>query len=78
MKILFATSECMPFVKTGGIADVMGALPREILKAGEDVRVILPLYKAIGAEWREKTPHMLYFYINLGWRRPYACLETRG
>ena len=38
MKILFATSECMPFVKTGGIADVMGALPREILKAGEDVR----------------------------------------
>ena len=76
MKILFATSECMPFVKTGGIADVMGALPREILKAGEDVRVILPLYKAIGAEWREKMQHMLYFYINLGWRRQYVGIET--
>jgi len=76
MKILFATSECMPFVKTGGIADVMGALPKEILKAGEDVRVILPLYKAIGAEWREKMQHMLYFYINLGWRRQYVGIET--
>ena len=76
MKILFASSECMPFVKTGGIADVMGALPREILKAGEDVRVILPLYKAIGAEWREKMQHMLYFYVNLGWRRQYVGIET--
>ena len=76
MKILFATSECMPFVKTGGIADVMGALPREILKAGEDVRVILPLYKAISSEWREKMQHMLYFYINLGWRRQYVGIET--
>ena len=44
MKILFATSECVPFVKTGGLADVSGALPKEILKAGEDIRVILPLY----------------------------------
>ena len=46
--ILFAASECVPFVKTGGLADVCGALPKEILKAGEDIRVILPLYKAIG------------------------------
>ena len=76
MKILFATSECMPFVKTGGLADVVGALPREILKAGEDVRVILPLYKAIGTEWREKMQHVLYFYVNLGWRRQYVGIET--
>ena len=76
MKILFATSECVPFVKTGGLADVIGALPREIRKAGEDVRVILPLYKAIGAEWREKMQHMLYFYVNLGWRRQYVGIET--
>ncbi len=75
MKILFATSECMPFVKTGGLADVVGALPKEILKAGEDVRVILPLYKAIAPEWREKMQHMLYFYVNLGWRRQYVGIE---
>ncbi len=76
MKILFATSECMPFVKTGGLADVVGALPREILKAGEDVRVVLPLYKAIGPEWREQMQHLLYFYVNLGWRRQYVGIET--
>ncbi len=76
MKILFATSECVPFVKTGGLADVIGALPREIKKAGEDVRVILPLYKAIGPEWRAKMQHQLYFYINLGWRRQYVGIES--
>lgn len=76
MKILFATSECVPFVKTGGLADVVGALPKEILKAGEDVRVILPLYKAIGQEWREQMQHVMYFYVNLGWRRQYVGIET--
>ena len=76
MKILFATSECVPFVKTGGLADVIGALPREILKAGEDVRVILPLYKAISQEWREKMQHVVYFYVNLGWRRQYVGIES--
>ena len=75
MKILFATSECVPFVKTGGLADVIGALPREIHKAGEDVRVILPLYKAIGPQWREQMQHVLYFYVNLGWRRQYVGIE---
>ena len=72
MKILFAASECVPFVKTGGLADVVGALPKEILKTGEDVRVILPLYKAIDQSWRDQMEHMLYFYINLGWRRQYV------
>lgn len=76
MKILFATSECVPFVKTGGLADVMGALPKEIKKAGEDVRVILPLYKAIGPEWRAQMQHQLYFYVNLGWRRQYVGIES--
>ena len=43
MKILFATSECVPFVKTGGLADVAGALPKQLKKLGAEVRVILPL-----------------------------------
>ena len=75
MKILFATSECVPFVKTGGLADVTGALPKEILKAGEDVRVVLPLYKAVGQEWRDQMEHVVYFYVNLGWRRQYVGIE---
>ncbi len=75
MKILFAASECVPFVKTGGLADVVGALPKEILKAGEDVRVILPLYKAVDQKWRSQMEHMMFFYVNLGWRRQYVGIE---
>lgn len=75
MKILFAASECVPFVKTGGLADVVGALPKEIVKTGVDIRVILPLYRQIGAQWRKKMEHCLYFYINLGWRRQYVGIE---
>ena len=75
MKILFAASECVPFVKTGGLADVIGALPGELVRAGAEVRVILPLYRAIGQEVREKLEHVLYFYINLGWRRQYVGIE---
>ena len=72
MKILFATAECVPFVKTGGLADVAGALPKEIQKAGEEVRVILPLYKAIDRKWRDQMELVLHFYVNLGWRRQYV------
>lgn len=75
MKILFAASECVPFVKTGGLADVVGALPKELIKTGADVRVILPLYREMSAQWREKLEHVLYFYINLGWRRQYCGIE---
>ena len=72
MKILFAASECVPFVKTGGLADVVGALPKEIRKAGEEVRVILPLYKAIDQKWRDQMEHVLSFYVDLGWRHQYV------
>ena len=75
MKVLFAASEGMPFVKTGGLADVIGALPKEMSKKGVDIRVILPLYRAIDAGYRSKMEHMLYFYINLGWRRQYVGIE---
>ena len=72
MKILFATSECVPFIKTGGLADVVGALPKELIKTGADVRVILPLYKTMDNKWRLEMEPMLHFYVNLGWRRQYV------
>ncbi len=76
MKILFAASECVPFVKTGGLADVVGALPKEIRKSGADVRVILPLYRDVAPKWRDQMEHLTYFYVNLGWRRQYCGIET--
>ena len=52
MKILFAASECVPFIKTGGLADVVGSLPVELVQQGEDARVVLPKYRLIKPEWR--------------------------
>lgn len=75
MKVLFVASECVPFSKTGGLADVAGALPKALKKQGVDVRVISPLYSAIPYEWRSKMDHVLYFYVNLGWRRQYVGIE---
>ena len=72
MKILFAASECVPFIKMGGLADVVGALPKELIKTNADVRVILPLYKMIASKWRDQMHYLLNFYVNLGWRRQYA------
>ena len=75
MKILFAASECVPFVKTGGLADVVGALPKRLRDEGADVRVMLPMYSAIDSKWRAKMEHVLFFYVNLGWRRQYVGVE---
>jgi starch synthase len=75
LKVLFVASECVPFSKTGGLADVVGALPKEIKKSGVDIRVITPLYSAIPEKWRSQMEHLLYFYINLGWRRQYVGIE---
>ncbi|MCE5236625.1 MAG: glycogen synthase GlgA [Eubacteriales bacterium] len=76
MKILFAASECVPFVKTGGLADVVGALPQELLKLGHDVRVILPKYAAMAEEHKEKLSHVCHFQMPLGWRSQYCGIET--
>jgi len=75
MKILFAASECVPFVKTGGLADVIGALAPVLAKQGHDVRVIIPMYTAIPAKWQEQMTHVVDFEVQLGWRRQYAGIE---
>lgn len=63
-KVLFAASECVPFVKTGGLADVVGALPKTFDKSEYDVRVILPLYHAIPEKYRDKMETVYYFQMD--------------
>jgi len=65
-KILFAASECVPFIKTGGLADVVGALPKEFSRSEWDVRVILPNYEAIPEKFRNNFRYITHFYMGTG------------
>ena len=75
MKILFAASECVPFIKTGGLADVVGALAPVLAKKGHDVRVMLPKYGAIPEKYRYAMNHVCDFYIQLGWRTQFCGID---
>lgn len=70
--VLFITSEAVPFIKTGGLADVCGTLPRHIDKRSFDVRVIMPKYAGIKEELKQKLEYKFNFYMNLGWRNAYV------
>ncbi|MBP3541283.1 MAG: glycogen synthase GlgA [Clostridia bacterium] len=76
MKILFTSSECVPFVKTGGLADVVGALGPVLAKMGHDVRVMVPMYTAIDSKWQQQMEFELNFDVQLGWRRQYCGINT--
>ncbi len=65
-KILFASSECVPFVKTGGLADVCGALPKEFSKEYFDVRVVLPYYTFIPEKYKKDFKYLTSFQMNMG------------
>jgi len=71
-KILFAASEGVPFIKTGGLADVVGSLPKCIDTAYFDVRVIIPRYTCMKEEWKEKLTHVSHFYMDFNWRNEYV------
>ena len=70
--ILFVASECVPFIKTGGLADVVGALPKYLDKSRYDVRVMLPNYMAIPTKFKEKMQYKTHFYMKLAWRNQYV------
>lgn len=72
MKVLFATSECVPFIKTGGLADVVGALPSELCAQGCEARVILPKYGAIAQKYKDEMRYISNIYIKMGWRSQYC------
>lgn len=75
IKILFAASEAVPFIKTGGLGDVAGSLPFALREAGADVSVILPKYGLIPAKYREQMVHIAEFYVPLAWRSVYCGIE---
>lgn len=75
MRILFAAGEAVPFVKTGGLADVVGALAPVLASKGHDVRVIIPDFSAISPEFQKQMTHVCDFEVQLGWRRQYCGIE---
>jgi starch synthase len=74
-KVLFVTSEAVPFVKTGGLADVTGSLPVELTKSGLDVRVILPKYGDIPGHYKDEMEQVGQTTIHLGWRQQFLGIE---
>ena len=77
-KILYAGAEVMPFAATGGLGDVLGSLPAAVARecGDADVRVIMPLYKAVKDTWRDKMTHEGVIYVDLSWRRQYCGIKS--
>lgn len=74
MNILYAVSEATPFIKTGGLADVAGSLPKALNDKGTDTRVILPLYGSISEKYHDKLTFCMYTFVHLAWRELYCGL----
>lgn len=75
-KILYVAAECVPFIKTGGLADVVGTLPKTFSKEEADVRVVIPNYACIKKEWKEKMEDVTSFTMDLSWRNQYVGIKT--
>lgn len=71
-KVLFVASEGVPFIKTGGLADVVGSLPKCFDKNEYDVRVVLPKYMCMKEEYKSQMQYITHFYMDLGWRSQYV------
>ncbi len=76
MNILYVSAESTPFIKTGGLADVAGSLPKALNKLGLDCRVVLPLYGQIDHKYTEKMEKIMEFYVDIGWKHEYCGVYT--
>ena len=80
-KVAYIASECVPFIKTGGLADVVGTLPKIFDRNEYDVRVIMPNYLCIPNKYREKMQYLTHFYMDIGYKNDYVgvmYLEYEG
>lgn len=75
MKIMFVAAEGAPFAKTGGLGDVIGALPKSLVKKGHEVAVVLPYYDVVANKFGDQAENVLYFYTNVGWRHQYVGVK---
>ena len=71
-KVAYIASECVPFIKTGGLADVVGTLPKIFDRNEYDVRVIMPNYLCIPNKYREKMQYLTHFYMDIGYKNDYV------
>ena len=74
-RVLLAAAECAPLSKTGGLADVVGTLPKYLADLGVDARVITPYHRVIKEQYSREVRHLCDFYIDLGWRHKYVGVE---
>ncbi len=75
-KILFASSECVPFIKTGGLADVVGSLPKYFDKRNTDVRVVLPKYACMSTQWKSMLNYLADFNMQIAGQEQYVGILT--
>ena len=72
MKILFAASEARPYAASGGLADVVGSLPKAIAEKGNDCRIVIPLYKSVKPELRDEMTFVTNITVDVSWRKQYC------